>query len=143
MKVKKSLINKQLLKLLMSILLLLQKMLKDKVKIILLMMIMIVWIVTPISWNKLLLNLTHVWNINARKKRNWMNYKIPQNKKLIQVRWDIYKDPKISCPFISSPINCIYNKILFWGVFPDILKYAIIKSLHKIDDRCEVSNYRP
>jgi len=49
----------------MSILLLSQKMLKDKVKIILLMMIAIIWIVIPISWNKLLLNLTQVWNVNA------------------------------------------------------------------------------
>jgi len=33
--------------------------------------------------------------------------------------------------------------MLFWGVFPDRLKYAIIKPVHKNDDRCEVSNYRP
>jgi len=33
--------------------------------------------------------------------------------------------------------------MLFWGVFPDRLKYAIIKPLHKNDDRCEVSKYRP
>ena len=50
---------------------------------------------------------------------------------------------KISCPFISSPINHICNKMLFWGDFPNRLKYAIIKPLHKNDDRCEVSNYRP
>jgi len=50
---------------------------------------------------------------------------------------------KISCPSISSPINYIHNKMLFWGVFPDRLKYAIIKPLHKSDDRCEVPNYRP
>jgi len=56
---------------------------------------------------------------------------------------DIHKDPKISCPFISSPINYICNKMFFWGVFPDRLKYAIIKPLHKNDDRCEVSNYKP
>jgi hypothetical protein len=33
--------------------------------------------------------------------------------------------------------------MLFWGVFPDRLKYAIIKPLHKNDDMCEVSKYRP
>jgi len=33
--------------------------------------------------------------------------------------------------------------MLFWGVFPERLKYAIIKPLHKSDDRCGVSNYRP
>ena len=51
------------------------------------------------------------------------------------------KNLKISCSFISSPINYICNK-MFWGVFPDRLKYTIIKSLHKNDDRCGVSNYR-
>ena len=33
--------------------------------------------------------------------------------------------------------------MLFWGVFPDRLKYAKIKPLHKNDDRCEMSDYRP
>jgi len=28
--------------------------------------------------------------------------------------------------------------MVFWGVFPDRLKYAIIKPLHKNDDRSEV-----
>jgi len=32
--------------------------------------------------------------------------------------------------------------MLFWGVFPDRLKYAIIKPLHK-NDRCDMSKYRP
>jgi hypothetical protein len=50
---------------------------------------------------------------------------------------------KIRCLFISSPVNYICNKMLFWGVFPDRLKYAIIKPLHNNKDRCEVSNYKP
>ena len=50
---------------------------------------------------------------------------------------------KISGPFISFPLNYICNKILFWGKFPDRLKYAVIKPLHKNGDRCEVSNCRP
>jgi len=33
--------------------------------------------------------------------------------------------------------------MLFWGVFPDRLKYALIKPIHKNDNRYEVSNYRP
>jgi hypothetical protein len=33
--------------------------------------------------------------------------------------------------------------MLFSGVFPNRLKYAITKPLHKNDDRCELSNYRP
>ena len=53
------------------------------------------------------------------------------------------KNLKIGSPFISSPLNYIRNKMLFWGVFPDRLKYAVIKSLYKNGDRCEVSNYRP
>jgi len=50
---------------------------------------------------------------------------------------------KLSGPFISSPINYICNKMLFWGVFPDRLKCTIIKPLHKNGDRCDVSKYRP
>jgi len=50
---------------------------------------------------------------------------------------------KISYPFISSPLNYVCNKILFQDVFPDRLKYAVIKPLHKNGDRYEVSNYRP
>jgi hypothetical protein len=33
--------------------------------------------------------------------------------------------------------------MLFWGVFPDRLKYTTIKSLHKNGDRCDISKYRP
>jgi len=33
--------------------------------------------------------------------------------------------------------------MLFWDVHTDRLKYAIKKPLHKNDDKCEVSNYRP
>jgi len=32
------------------------------------MMITITWIAIPISWNKLLTNLTQVWNINAQQQ---------------------------------------------------------------------------
>ena len=41
---------------------------------------------------------------------------------------------KLISPFMSSPINYICNEMLVWGVFPDRLKYAIIKPLHKNDD---------
>jgi len=69
LKVKKLQINKQVRKLLMSTLLLLQKMLKDKVKIMLLIMITILWTVIPVLWNKLLLTLTQVWNGNAQQQK--------------------------------------------------------------------------
>ena len=42
---------------------------KDKVKIILLMMITIIWIVIPISWNKLLIIFTKVWNAKAKQQK--------------------------------------------------------------------------
>jgi hypothetical protein len=44
-------------------------MLKDKVKIVLLMMITILWIVMPVLWNNLLLTLTQVWNGNAQQQK--------------------------------------------------------------------------
>jgi hypothetical protein len=50
---------------------------------------------------------------------------------------------KISSPFITSPLPYICNKMLFWGVFSDRLKYAIIRPIHKNNDTCEISNYRP
>ena len=50
---------------------------------------------------------------------------------------------KIICPFISSPTNYISNKMMFCYLFPDRLKYTIINPLHRNDERCGVSNYRP
>jgi len=44
-------------------------MLIDKVNVIFLMMITIMWIVIPISWNKLLINFTQVWNVNAQQQK--------------------------------------------------------------------------
>ena len=46
---------------------------------------------------------------------------------------------KISCPFTSSPLNYTCNKIIFWGIFPERLRYAVIKPQHKNSDGCEVS----
>jgi len=38
-------------------------------KIILLMMITVVWIIILISWNKLLINLTQTWKVNAHQQK--------------------------------------------------------------------------
>jgi len=107
-------------------------------------MIMIIRIVIPISWNKLLINLTQVWNINAQQQKKLeriiKSLKTKNSSGYDEISTKILK---ISCPFISSPINYICTKMLFWGVFPDRLKYAVLKPIHKNDDRCEVSNYRP
>ena len=39
---------------------------------------------------------------------------------------------------ISKPITCIYNKSLTCGIYPDCLKYAIIKPCFKKDDKSQV-----
>ena len=50
---------------------------------------------------------------------------------------------QLSSPFISSPLNFINNKILSTGIFPDRLKYSIIKPLFNKGNKHDVSNYRP
>ncbi|GFG29899.1 hypothetical protein Cfor_02255, partial [Coptotermes formosanus] len=50
---------------------------------------------------------------------------------------------KLSSPFIISPLTYICNAILSTGVFPDRLKYAIVKPVFKKGNRQEISNYRP
>jgi hypothetical protein len=50
---------------------------------------------------------------------------------------------KISSPFISSPLTHICNKSLSSGIFPDRLKYAVVKPLFKKGDKSKISNYRP
>ena len=52
----------------------------------------------------------------------------------------------ISCSFIRSALNYRYNKInkiQFWGVFTDTIKYAVLKPLHRNGERCDVYSYRP
>ena len=50
---------------------------------------------------------------------------------------------KLTSPFISSPLNFICNKVIIKGIFPDRLKYSIIKPLYKNGNKKDVSNYRP
>jgi exonuclease III len=50
---------------------------------------------------------------------------------------------KISLPFIISPLTYICNAILCAGVFPDRLKFAVIKPLFKKGETQNVANYRP
>jgi len=44
---------------------------------------------------------------------------------------------------ISVPLSYIYNYSLHTGIFPDCLKIAVVKPLHKKGDKFNVSNYRP
>jgi hypothetical protein len=50
---------------------------------------------------------------------------------------------KISSSFISSPLTHICNKSLSSGIFPDRMKYAVVKPLFKKGDKSKTSNYRP
>ena len=52
---------------------------------------------------------------------------------------------KLSAPYIVSPLTYICNIILNTGIFPDRLKYAIIKPIlkKKVGDDQNISNYRP
>jgi hypothetical protein len=50
---------------------------------------------------------------------------------------------KFSSPYISSPLCHICNKIFSSGIFPERLKYAVIKPVFKSGDRSDMSNYRP
>jgi hypothetical protein len=45
--------------------------------------------------------------------------------------------------FISTPLSCLCNRVLFEGVFPGRLKYATIIPVFKNGDRKDLSNYRP
>jgi hypothetical protein len=50
---------------------------------------------------------------------------------------------QISAPYIISPLTYICNAILNTGIFPDSLKYAIIKLIFKKGDDQDITNYRP
>jgi hypothetical protein len=50
---------------------------------------------------------------------------------------------KTSAPCIISPLTYICNASLAQGIFPDRLKYAVIKPIFKAGDKYEPINYRP
>ena len=49
---------------------------------------------------------------------------------------------KLCCSQKRRPFPFICDKSIMLGVFPDCLKYAIIKPLYKIGERSSISNYR-
>ena len=71
----------------------------------------------------------------------------------------VVKDPKGKCSsgfdgvmdfivkkcaqFIKKSLDNICNTSFASGIFPEILKIAIVKPLHKKGNRGEVQNYRP
>jgi hypothetical protein len=50
---------------------------------------------------------------------------------------------KVSMPYIISPLTYICNTSLAQGIFPDRLKFAVVKPIFKNGDRCDPSKYRP
>jgi hypothetical protein len=50
---------------------------------------------------------------------------------------------KIRSSLISSPLTYICNKSISLGIFPDHLKYAVVKPLFKKGGRSSIANYRP
>jgi hypothetical protein len=50
---------------------------------------------------------------------------------------------KIGMPYIILPLTHICNESLSQGIFPDRLKYMVIKPNFKTGDKYEPSNYRP
>ena len=49
---------------------------------------------------------------------------------------------KISKPFIISPLINICNKMLAQGIYPERLKFSLIKPIYKSGDKSSPSNYR-
>jgi hypothetical protein len=50
---------------------------------------------------------------------------------------------KISSTFIISLLTYICNKSISLGIFPDRLKYAVVKPIFNKGDRSNITNYRP
>jgi hypothetical protein len=50
---------------------------------------------------------------------------------------------KLISPIITSPLTHICNAALSSGVFPDRLKYAIVKPIFKKGSKLDISKYRP
>ena len=50
---------------------------------------------------------------------------------------------QISKPFIISSLIHICNKMLPQGIYPERLKFSLIKPLYKSGDKSSPSNYRP
>jgi len=50
---------------------------------------------------------------------------------------------KIGKPFIISPLINICNKVLAQGIYPERMKFSLIKPIYKSGDKSSPSNYRP
>jgi hypothetical protein len=50
---------------------------------------------------------------------------------------------KTCASYVSSPLTYICNRAISTGIFPDRLKYSIIKPMTKKGNKSDPSNYRP
>ena len=50
---------------------------------------------------------------------------------------------KLCAPFIVSSLTYIFNRMIDTGIFPDILKNALVSPIHKGGERFLATNYRP
>jgi hypothetical protein len=50
---------------------------------------------------------------------------------------------KLSANYIRSPLTNICNKSILSGVFPDHLKFSVVKPIYKKGDRMNPASYRP
>jgi hypothetical protein len=50
---------------------------------------------------------------------------------------------KLSSQLISKPLTYIVNKSLIMGLYPERLKYAVVKPVYKKGEKAGMSNYRP
>jgi len=68
--------------------------------------------------------------IDSLKNKNSSEYKGVSN-----------KIPRLCDHLVSKPLTCIFIKSLSLAIFPDRLKYVIIKPLFKKGDRSNPANY--
>ena len=50
---------------------------------------------------------------------------------------------KVSSNYRTSPLTYICNKVILSGIFPDQLKFSVVKPIYKKGDRMNLTNYRP
>jgi hypothetical protein len=50
---------------------------------------------------------------------------------------------KISATYVCSPITYICNKSILSGIFPDRMKFSIVKPIYKKGNKMNPTNYRP
>jgi len=50
---------------------------------------------------------------------------------------------KTCASLISHPLSCIYNHLLYTGIFSDCLKITGVKPMYKKENKTRMTNYRP